>query len=398
LGLLYAMQAANFLLPLVSVPYLARVLGPEGWGRVVWGQSLGLLAALVVEYGFNLSAARQVAQEMGDRAELARTVSGTYGAQLLLLAGCGTAGLAAAVWLPVTAMLAGGAFFWMIPQAMSGQWFFQGTDRMEVLSGATFLARALGLAGLLGWVTAPEHAERVLWVQAGPGLAVAAAAGWYAWRETAAARPRWSDVRAALERGRAMFLYRGLASAGSTLQTFLFGLAAPAPALGLYGGAERLVKAALAFLDPLQLSLYPKLARSAGFEDEQRGWRRRAGWLLGAAGAAGGLTLAAGAPLLTSLLLGPGFATAAGLVAVMAVNVPLAAWAQACGVHRLLVAGREREFNAVVLGANAGSLLLAAGWLLGGVGAYPERTMALLAVTGPALQAGGFWWMARRRS
>ncbi|RIH83316.1 hypothetical protein Mlute_02228 [Meiothermus luteus] len=31
---LYGVQFANYLLPLVALPYLARVLGPQGWGSL----------------------------------------------------------------------------------------------------------------------------------------------------------------------------------------------------------------------------------------------------------------------------------------------------------------------------------------------------------------------------
>ena len=36
---LYGVQAAEMLLPLITVPFLARVLLPEGWGLVVFAQS-----------------------------------------------------------------------------------------------------------------------------------------------------------------------------------------------------------------------------------------------------------------------------------------------------------------------------------------------------------------------
>lgn len=51
---LYGVQFANYLLPLITLPYLTRVLGPESWGSLVVVQSFAQYLSLLVEYGFNL--------------------------------------------------------------------------------------------------------------------------------------------------------------------------------------------------------------------------------------------------------------------------------------------------------------------------------------------------------
>src|SRR5271169_1009874 len=67
---LYSMQLAGYLAPLVTLPYLARVLTPRHWGLVAFSQSFGLYAALVVEFGFMLSATREVARHREDHIKL----------------------------------------------------------------------------------------------------------------------------------------------------------------------------------------------------------------------------------------------------------------------------------------------------------------------------------------
>ena len=57
---LYAAHIAGLVVPLLTIPYLARVLRPTGWGLVVFAQSFGAWLALVMEYGFDLSGTRAV--------------------------------------------------------------------------------------------------------------------------------------------------------------------------------------------------------------------------------------------------------------------------------------------------------------------------------------------------
>src|SRR3954454_7764881 len=64
-------QATIILLPLITLPYLARVLSRSELGLVVFVQTFSFVVALVVEYGFNLSATREVATRREDAHALA---------------------------------------------------------------------------------------------------------------------------------------------------------------------------------------------------------------------------------------------------------------------------------------------------------------------------------------
>jgi PST family polysaccharide transporter len=57
---LTSVQVANYLLPLVTVPYLVRVIGIEKYGLVAFAQSLIQYFVTLTDYGFNLSAPRDI--------------------------------------------------------------------------------------------------------------------------------------------------------------------------------------------------------------------------------------------------------------------------------------------------------------------------------------------------
>ncbi len=82
---LYAVQAANYLFPLITLPYLARVLGPEGFGKLALAQALALYLYAFLEYGYQFTATREVARNREDRAELGKIAAGVLHARLLLL-------------------------------------------------------------------------------------------------------------------------------------------------------------------------------------------------------------------------------------------------------------------------------------------------------------------------
>src|ERR1700676_5558236 len=81
---LYVVQACRKLLPLFILPYLARVLGPAGWGNVAFAQGVGEFISIFVEFGFILSATRDLAQSKGSKGDCGRIAVGTFGAQAVL--------------------------------------------------------------------------------------------------------------------------------------------------------------------------------------------------------------------------------------------------------------------------------------------------------------------------
>ncbi len=98
---LYAGQFALTILPLVVLPYLARVLGPRELGVVVFVQYFSFLLGAVLEYGFGWSASREVARCREDPEALEATVAGVMGAKAVLLAASGAIALAAWPLVPL---------------------------------------------------------------------------------------------------------------------------------------------------------------------------------------------------------------------------------------------------------------------------------------------------------
>src|SRR5437868_14969857 len=58
--ILYVVHGLVFIIPVTTTPFLARVLGPSEWGAYAIAQSLALWSSMVVEYGFILTATRDV--------------------------------------------------------------------------------------------------------------------------------------------------------------------------------------------------------------------------------------------------------------------------------------------------------------------------------------------------
>jgi len=81
---LYFLQISYYVLPLITIPYLVRVLGPEKFGLVAFGQSFITFFVLFVNYGFDLTVTREISVKHKNNKEVSRISCSVWVAKALL--------------------------------------------------------------------------------------------------------------------------------------------------------------------------------------------------------------------------------------------------------------------------------------------------------------------------
>ena len=74
---LYGIQAANYILPWFTFPYLLRVLGVEKFGAIAFAQAFVSYFLVVTEYGFNFTATREISIHREDQLKLSQIFTAT---------------------------------------------------------------------------------------------------------------------------------------------------------------------------------------------------------------------------------------------------------------------------------------------------------------------------------
>src|ERR1700682_1222961 len=360
---LYGVQIASYLVPLVTIPYLARVLGATGWGLVAFAQAFGAWVALVGEYGFSLSATREVARHRDNRDKLTHILAGVLGAKLLLATVSIIFAIAARWWVPIfrehPALLWAG-MSWALAQVFSMMWYFQGIERMRLLASLDISAKALATTAIFLLVRRPGDAWRVLAIQ-GCGFWVSSAISLVlVYRQLPFRIPTLASVREALRMGWSMFLFRGSVSLYTPGNAFILGLFVSPQFVGYYAGAEKISRAFLGLLNPISQTLYPRLSHLAYHAQNRAAHLARISiTVMGVGGAVIGLFVFWLAPLLVRLILGNGFEPSVAVLRVLSLLVPLVAFGNVFGIQWMLPRGLDLAFNRLVLFAGLINLSLA---------------------------------------
>ena len=140
------LQVFTILFPLLTYPYLLRVIGLELYGVIVFAQTIINYVSLVINFGFNMSGARNVAVYKDDKIRLSSIVSSTYLCKLILWVICLVVYLSVISIVPffedhywVYAL----SFLLTFNELLLPIWFFQGIEKMKYITIVNLSARLL---------------------------------------------------------------------------------------------------------------------------------------------------------------------------------------------------------------------------------------------------------------
>lgn len=148
------LQTFNMIIPLLTIPYITRILGSAEYGNFSIALNWILYFQVIVEYGFELNGARRVA--INSSIENIQIIfNGIVSSRLLL--SLFTLIALFVVWsisnLPVSTLLCMLLLFFMvIGTSISLTWVFQGLQQMRFITIANVIARLISLLLIFSFV------------------------------------------------------------------------------------------------------------------------------------------------------------------------------------------------------------------------------------------------------
>jgi len=259
---LMALQGLNYLLPLLTLPYLVRTLGLASYGKVAASQAFVCYFQLIINYGFDFSATRQIAQSRQDVSRISRIFSAVITAKLFLMIVSVLLAFAVIMLIPV---LRANAILYLcclpsvVGAALTPGWLYQGMERMRpvtVISGAGSLVYMTLLFMLV-------RSEKNLWLAALlPSLisiiiACTCLGQCRSILSVQYVRPTREELRQQFQDGFHLFLTTASITLYTSTNVFLVGMVAGDVQAGLFSSADKVVRAIIGLLGPISLGVFP---------------------------------------------------------------------------------------------------------------------------------------------
>ncbi|MQX54385.1 oligosaccharide flippase family protein [Alcanivorax sediminis] len=131
---LLSLKGVDVLVPLVVTPYLVRVVGLEKFGLIAFSLSFAAYFGALINYGFNITAARDIARCRESGEEVSRIYSNTMAAIGILSVFTLLLSSMLIALMNVDEWLFFGAVFLVIFQSSLPVWMFVGHERMTLVA------------------------------------------------------------------------------------------------------------------------------------------------------------------------------------------------------------------------------------------------------------------------
>lgn len=264
---LSVLQFANYLIPLLIIPYIVRILGAEIFGKITYAQNIISYFTLLVNFGFDYSATREIAINKGDANIITQIFWSVLKQKIILLVI--SFGLLILLYFyshkvsnDFTLYLI--IFLMNVGIVLFPTWFFQGVEKMGKMAVFNVLIKGLGLILTVFFVkTSTDYLlypllNSIVYVILGTG-ALFYIIKHYHIKFT---KPNKAIGIQLFRKSTPIFLNNLFVSGYTVANLTILGMYYSNYEIGIYGGAQKIIMAILMISSmPINLSIFPKLSR-----------------------------------------------------------------------------------------------------------------------------------------
>lgn len=268
-----AVQGLNYILPLITLPYLVRVVGVEKFGIISLATAVISFYLVITDYGFNYTATREVALNRNNKKELISIFSSVMVIKFLLL------------FLSFISLVFLVSFFHkfeefsliyyltfgvVIGQVLFPIWFFQGMEKMKFVAIVNISSKIISTILIFLLVKSKNDFYLVpMFISLG-----AIFSGFFSiyimWKEFGVffKFQGRSELIRHLKGGKNLFFTSFLSTLLTSSGILILGFFANNHVVGIYAAVEKLFKAIVGVFSPITQAIYPLSCRKVNEDKE----------------------------------------------------------------------------------------------------------------------------------
>ena len=350
---LLTLKGVDYVLNFIMLPFLLRTIGAEKFGAIVFMQSVIQYFVLIIDYGFNMTAPRDIARA-GNQSEIGRIFSNVMAAKILLLILIAVCSSTAIFFVDVDLKLFIAVFPIVLGNLIFPVWFFQGIQQMKYITISSTIARSSIL--LLMFVMIHSPADYILAALLQSSLMVVAGILSFVIiflnHRYVFTVPNIADVKRVFIDGWQIFMSTVAINLYTTTNIVVLGLLTNQTTVGYFSAAMKLIDSVKGLLGAVSNAVFPHISsklvesKQSAVDFLKRFSRINIGIFFVIS-----LVTFIFAEDVTKILFGNGFDESVQILKIVAWLPFVISISNICGIQTMLNFGMQREFSRILLTA-----------------------------------------------
>ncbi|WP_230460885.1 flippase [Yersinia enterocolitica] len=260
---LLLLQGSNYIIPLLTLPYLTRVLGVEGFGVYSLTLSLAQYFVILIDFGFNLSASKKIAEHQDDPEYISKIFFETLISKSILC----LVSIVIVVLLLATnshAVIQRELIYtvlMLIGTTLMPVWFFQGIEKLSVVTNLMIVAKLSMLPLFFIFVDNDADVKYAVMIQSSMNLVAGIIAIIYIYRKKLVRVVGFSNLRVSytLKDSFPIFCATLSISLYTMSTTIIIGIFSNVYEVSIFTAADRVKGAILGVFLVLGNAFYPRI-------------------------------------------------------------------------------------------------------------------------------------------
>lgn len=252
-----AYQLMIIVLPLITTPYISRVLGKDGIGTYAYSYSIANYFALFILLGLNNYGNRTIARVRDDKNILKRTFWSIYSMQLL----CGIliciAYMTYIVLIAKDKQIAWIFFLYVLSVVLDINWLFSGLEKFKLISLRNTYIKLLSTVAIFVLVKEASDVWKYCLLLACAAMASQVIMWPNAMKLVGLAKITVADIRPHIKPNLILFLTVLATSLFKIMDKIMLGLITTKEQVGLYESSERVIIVPIALITSLGMVMLP---------------------------------------------------------------------------------------------------------------------------------------------
>lgn len=342
-GYLSLLQVAGYVFPLISMPYLARVIGADGFGKIAFASAIVVWIQTISDWGFNLTATRDVAQNRDNKELVSRIISNVLWARSVLTLLSGIILLLVVLLVPYLRENADIIFvtFLLVPgYILFPEWFFQAIEKMKYTTFFNLFLKLVFTVAVFVFIHKREDyliqplLTTIGYLLCGIGALYLILKKW----GYTLYKPQWIEIFKTIRNSTDVFVNNLMPNLYNSFSVMLLGFFGGSTANGIYDGGNRFPSIFYQFQSVLSRAFYPFLSRRP---DKHSFYAK----LNIVSALVGSVILVLISPLIIKIMLGDEFEKSVVVMQILSFSVVFLAMGYTYGTNFLIINHKEKPLR-----------------------------------------------------